>query len=284
MSSETLSIVFPIRNQQYQLRSRIENLVAHASRLMEQFEILVVDDHSTDHSPEILRQLQNRFPQLRVFRNEIGRGPHSATDVALRESNGTLILAQESYTPIDLDALDRLWELRVDRSIVTAHAQTRSQRIDRKLVDQLVNWAEAFEEHWRSTHQTPIDSLRLIRRSAVHALHAEQVPAEALAITHTSHRTVIEIGSTSSDSASTDSLLRDPSHTTVAGPNLRRVDTHPPVRANEDAQTQQPPAGQPPQRESISSPSGPEIIAIDHSESTVRPISLRAGIPAFLRK
>lgn len=58
-----LSVVIPVSNQDYLLR---KNLPAVLEQDYPEFEVVVVDDNSTDDTADILQQLQYRYPRLRT--------------------------------------------------------------------------------------------------------------------------------------------------------------------------------------------------------------------------
>jgi glycosyltransferase involved in cell wall biosynthesis len=93
-----LSITMPVYNEE----AAIERVVlehAEAARRLEgvvaEWEILCVDDGSRDRTPEILRGLQERVPQLRVVRQE-NQGILGAFATGYREARGSHIFATGS--------------------------------------------------------------------------------------------------------------------------------------------------------------------------------------------
>lgn len=65
MAAAPVSVVLPVRNEEENIRRAIESLAVQP----EIAEIVVVDDHSTDRTAEILKNLATRIPHLRVVRN-----------------------------------------------------------------------------------------------------------------------------------------------------------------------------------------------------------------------
>ena len=55
----SLSLILPVRNAQYSLSRQINWLLEHAPELTSQFEILIVDDRSTDFTSDISRPVLN---------------------------------------------------------------------------------------------------------------------------------------------------------------------------------------------------------------------------------
>lgn len=74
-----LSIVIPAFNEEDNIEVVIRESVEVLSNLTPTWDIVVVDDVSTDATPEILDRLAQEIPQLTVIRNEENIGCHPST-------------------------------------------------------------------------------------------------------------------------------------------------------------------------------------------------------------
>ena len=94
-SGETLSIVIPSYNEE----GNIERVIRESYGVLRDltggddpefsaFDIVVIDDHSQDSSPEILQRLCEEIPQLKVVRNESNIGCHPSTLVGFAAAEG----------------------------------------------------------------------------------------------------------------------------------------------------------------------------------------------------
>ena len=71
-------------------------------------EIIVVDDGSTDATPEILKRIKNKYPELKVVFKEKNEGKGSAIRRGLKEVTGDLVVFQDAdleYDPRDYPLL-----------------------------------------------------------------------------------------------------------------------------------------------------------------------------------
>ena len=90
-----VSIVMPVYNASQYVGQAVDSCLRQTYR---NFEILAVDDASTDNSHEVLQSLSDA--RLRVFRNETNRGPGATRNVALHNSRGewiTVLDADDCY-------------------------------------------------------------------------------------------------------------------------------------------------------------------------------------------
>ncbi len=146
--SEKLSVVIPVRNDEAGIAAAIESLLNYVSSLARDVQIIAVDDGTSDATAEVLDSLRLAHAQLDVMRLNIARGPRAAAAAGLSMVHGDFVFVQESYEPVDLDALQQLWELRNDEDLVMARVQVFKNEIDAELVQNLTRFAASFEAHF----------------------------------------------------------------------------------------------------------------------------------------
>ena len=79
------SIIIPAYNAEKSLEAAVLSAVQPAPPFP--FEVLVVDDGSTDRTPELIADLSARYPAVRGILQE-NSGPAAARNRALREAKG----------------------------------------------------------------------------------------------------------------------------------------------------------------------------------------------------
>jgi dolichol-phosphate hexosyltransferase len=101
-----LSIVMPAHNEGRTIVSSIESLLR--TEIPCPFELLVVDDGSTDNTPHLLRSIED--PRLAVYRHPSNKGKGAAVVTGFQHASGTHILvfdADSEYSPSDIPNLVR---------------------------------------------------------------------------------------------------------------------------------------------------------------------------------
>ena len=101
----TATIVLPIHNGERTLRCTIESILNLAHGMMDHFEVVVVDDGSTDETFETACELSARYPQLHVIRQPFQRGLGAALDRVRRAFAVTEVIAHDGVGPIDVEEL-----------------------------------------------------------------------------------------------------------------------------------------------------------------------------------
>ena len=102
MSKPVLSIVTPAYNEAENLPRLYERIQAlDWSALGLDFELLIVDDHSTDGTPMVIDQLIARDPRVKCLRFSRNFGSHAACTAGLEQASGAaaVVLAADLQDP-----------------------------------------------------------------------------------------------------------------------------------------------------------------------------------------
>ncbi|WAX56029.1 glycosyltransferase [Jatrophihabitans cynanchi] len=107
-----VSVVMPVKDRPQIVVDAIASIQAQTHR---DWELLVVDDGSTDHTPQVLHELAGQDPRIRVFELPVSGGAAAARNVGIRQARGI-------YTTF-LDS-DNVWEpVFLQLSLAAMHGQ-----------------------------------------------------------------------------------------------------------------------------------------------------------------
>lgn len=116
----SLTVVVPVCNSQSSLPRLIDELLEVVPELTSDFEIVLVDDGSTDATVEIAQELSLHFPQVQLLVHPQRLGPQEVLRSALRYSHGQMLLALRSESDFDPDELPKVWSHRMEDDAVIA--------------------------------------------------------------------------------------------------------------------------------------------------------------------
>lgn len=140
-----LSIVIPIHNEEHSILPLYDRLTAVLERLDRPYEILFVDDASTDRSFELLANLVETDGRLKVIRLRRNFGQTAALSAGFHEAKGGVIIAMDGdlqHAPEDIPALMQ----KIDEGYDIASGW-RKNRVDnaimRKIPSRIANWMMA---------------------------------------------------------------------------------------------------------------------------------------------
>lgn len=103
-----LSVIIPAFNEEANIEPLVTELLPHLARLGHPFEVLLIDDGSTDRGPEIAHKLALREPRLRVLSLRQRSGQSAAIDAGFRAAAGEWIVtldADRQNDPADIALL-----------------------------------------------------------------------------------------------------------------------------------------------------------------------------------
>jgi glycosyltransferase involved in cell wall biosynthesis len=171
-AAPALSVVLPIHNERDSIESLLEEIagVLHAKRVV--FEVVAVDDGSTDGTGALLRRLALARPWLRVVLLRRNCGQSAAMDAGFRAASGTLVATMDAdgqNDPADLPLLMETME-REDADFVSGRrARRQDALILRKLPSRIANFI--IRRVTRTRLRDLGCSLKLYRRELVEDLY-----------------------------------------------------------------------------------------------------------------
>jgi glycosyltransferase involved in cell wall biosynthesis len=135
-----LSVILPIFNEEENLQPLIAELQAALSSFS--YEILAIDDGSTDKSLQVLKQLSTKAPQLRILSFRGNRGQSAAFDAGFRHAKGRVVVTMDSDGQNDPADIPKLYAMIEDGyDFVTGQrAQRKDGFLLRKFPSKIANW------------------------------------------------------------------------------------------------------------------------------------------------
>lgn len=107
---DSFSVVIPLYNKENYIRRAIDSIL---SQTVQNFEILVVDDCSTDDGVEIVRSYQDQDARIRLIRQETNRGVSAARNRGIAEAKFEWVAfldADDEWKPDFLETIAGLQE------------------------------------------------------------------------------------------------------------------------------------------------------------------------------
>jgi glycosyltransferase involved in cell wall biosynthesis len=137
-----LSIVIPIHNEEPAILPLYDRLTAVLTSLGWPYEIIFVDDGSTDRSFELLANLVDRVDHLKVVRLRRKFGQAAALSAGFHEAVGEVIVSLDGnlqHAPEDIPAL--LTKIQEGYDIASGWRKNRTDDpLMRKLQSRIANW------------------------------------------------------------------------------------------------------------------------------------------------
>jgi glycosyltransferase involved in cell wall biosynthesis len=135
------SIVIPLYNEEESVEALYREVEAAASDLSDDYEILLVDDGSSDATPEKLRQLAARDPRVKVVRFRRNYGQTAALQAGFDHARGRIVITLDGdlqNDPRDFRLL--LAEIEQGYDVVCGWRKDRQDHISRRIPSIVANW------------------------------------------------------------------------------------------------------------------------------------------------
>jgi glycosyltransferase involved in cell wall biosynthesis len=174
-----LTVLVPAWNEERRLATTVASVVAAARRHLSDFEVIVIDDGSTDRTGAVARSLAARFPCVTVVRHSTNLGVGAAFHTGLtlaRFPQLTLVPGDNAFHESGLDAVFALVG-KVDM-VVTYRANPRARTPMRRLLSvcctqamRIVTGKPIRDAH--SLYVFPVAEARQVARNTGYGYHIE---------------------------------------------------------------------------------------------------------------
>ena len=162
-----LSLVIPCYNEQENVPTLLQRVAASLEKIAKPFEVIIVDDGSTDSTPKLLHDAMANLPWLRVIRMARNGGQSAAFEAGFAAARGEIIATIDADLQNDPEEIPRLLPL-----------------LDQQQVDMITGWRKDRQDtpfrRWQSrqanrirnwiTQETVNDSassLKIYRANAI---------------------------------------------------------------------------------------------------------------------
>ncbi len=166
-SKPTLSIVIPVRNE-------MDNIIPLAEEIDEKirqhfsYEIIFVNDGSSDATQDRIEQVQAKNPRVRYLTFRCGVGQTEAFDAGFKTAKGEFIATMDGDGQNDPADLPRMFQALSNADLVCGVRRRRRDTLKRRMASKIANTSR----NWMTREQiTDVGcSLRIFRRSCMKEL------------------------------------------------------------------------------------------------------------------
>jgi dolichol-phosphate mannosyltransferase len=165
-----LSLVIPAYNEQESIPTLLSCVEAALSRTGRPFEVVLIDDGSTDATPSLLNEAMTTRPWLRVLRMRRNVGQSAAFEAGFAAANGQIIATIDADLQNDPEEIPRLIPLLDEHSVdmITGWRKERQdtpfRRWQSRQANRIRNWITG------ETVNDSASSLKIYRAHAIKGL------------------------------------------------------------------------------------------------------------------
>ena len=133
MTNLSVSVVLPAHNEAENIRTTVEDCVAYLKNLDSDYEIIVVNDGSTDDTQNIVEELASTNSKVVLVNHPVNTGYGSALRSGFEKASCEYIFFMDSDGQFDINDLDRLLPLVSAKDVVIGYREDRADSFIRSL-------------------------------------------------------------------------------------------------------------------------------------------------------
>jgi dolichol-phosphate mannosyltransferase len=163
-----LSLVVPAYNEQEVVPTLLQRVEAALKSIDKPYEMIVVDDGSSDSTPKMLDEAMTRLPWLRVIRMAKNGGQSAAFDAGFKAARGQIIVTIDADLQNDPEEIPRLLPMLDGFDMITGWRKQRNdtgfRRFQSRAANRIRNWIS------QETIQDSASSLKVYRRHCLEGI------------------------------------------------------------------------------------------------------------------
>ena len=162
----SISVFFPAFNDEQTIGVLVNNALQVLPQFTDDYEVLVIDDGSTDGTAALIDKLSLRHPQVRAIHHEANRGYGGALQSGFENATKDFVFYTDGDGQYDVREMARLIPLMTDGiDVVNGYKAKRADSLHRVIIGKIYNRTS------RLLFRLPIRDVdcdfRLIRRAAL---------------------------------------------------------------------------------------------------------------------
>jgi len=111
------SVVVPCYNEENAILDTIKN-IAVVLGVTGEYELIIVDDGSTDSSPQILQAANQEFSMLRLLRHPVNRGYGASLKTGIRRAMSDVVIITDADGTYPIERIPEMIEMSADADMV----------------------------------------------------------------------------------------------------------------------------------------------------------------------
>ena len=133
MKQYPLTIFFPCFNEELNVERVAMEALAVAQRITGEYEIIIVNDGSSDRTGEIADRLARQYPDIRVVHHERNSGYGAALQSGFKNARKELVFYTDGDGQFNIEEITRLLPLIENYDIVSGYRTNRRDPLLRKV-------------------------------------------------------------------------------------------------------------------------------------------------------
>jgi len=139
-----VSLILPCHNEAENIQAVIEEAKEALGKIAQQYEIIIVDDGSSDRTPELVRNLIRTDPQLRMIQHQSNLGYGSALRTGFKNARLRWIFFTDADRQFRVGELEKFIPYLEKSRMVVGYREDRADATHRRIYGRIFSWLVNF--------------------------------------------------------------------------------------------------------------------------------------------
>jgi len=135
-----ISVFLPAYNEEANIERAVRRAVEVLSAITDNFEVLVVNDASTDSTAGIVNRLIEQNSHIRMITHEQNTRLGGAIRTGMKKTSKGIVFYCDADNPVDMWDVKRALPLMADYDVITGYRIIREERLKRLIYSQAYNF------------------------------------------------------------------------------------------------------------------------------------------------
>lgn len=136
---KSLSVFFPAYNEEANIKKTVAKALAILPKIARDWEIIVVNDGSTDRTGQIVKRLIKKEPRIRMITHSPNRGYGAAIKSGFYQAIYEWIVYTDSDGQFDFAEIDKFLPLTDEADLILGYRLTRSDNFYRQILQKVLS-------------------------------------------------------------------------------------------------------------------------------------------------
>jgi len=140
-----ITIVIPVKNEEDSIYPLVEEIIAVGLNKIPNFELMFIDDGSTDNTPQVILELKQKYDFINAFKMKYNVGKSGAWQLGFSQAKNDIIVAMDGDLQNDPNDIKLMFEtLEEGYDLVSGRRSKRADSIWRKIQSRIANNVRCF--------------------------------------------------------------------------------------------------------------------------------------------
>ena len=138
-NKQSLSIILPLYNEEENIKNLVSEIIVNIKDYMDNFEIILINDGSTDKTPDIIKDMAARYPELRIINHLKNKGYGAAVRAGINNAEKEWLLIMDADGQFRIDDLKAFWIKKSSYDFILGYREKRDDNPYRYLLGKIGN-------------------------------------------------------------------------------------------------------------------------------------------------